>query len=91
MCQLAKLPKEERYGAIIERELTDQFNETIDLAQVYVALQRLVDKKLIDGKETQAPTGNHQVVVYTLKPLGREALRHAAAFYKMLAEAAPAN
>lgn len=90
MCTLHGLPKDHCYGSVLEHHLSDQYGEMIDLAQVYVALQRLVEKKLITGTEQTAPTGyKHSVVVYTITPLGREALAYAARFYKMLAEAAP--
>lgn len=92
MCTLYQLPLEHRYGAVLERHLSDQYGELIDLAQVYVALQRLAkeDKGFIKGTEVTAPTGyNHSVIVYEITDRGKEALAHAALFYKMLAAAAP--
>jgi DNA-binding PadR family transcriptional regulator len=90
MCTLTGLPKEHCYGSVLEHHLSDQYGEMIDLAQVYVSLQRLVEKGFIVGTEQTAPTGfKHTVVVYTVTAKGREALTHAAHFYKMLAAAAP--
>ena len=91
MATLAKLPKEHCYGAVLERVLSDQYGELIDLAQVYVTLVRLRERGLLSDKQQLAPTGTqHTVTVYAVTPAGREALAHAASFYKMLAEAAPA-
>jgi DNA-binding PadR family transcriptional regulator len=85
-----RLPKQLRYGAVLEQELSEKYGEMIDLAQVYVALQRLVDKGFITGQEAPTPTGyKHKVVVYSITPAGREALRHARSFYEMLAEPDP--
>lgn len=91
MCTLDRLPQKLRYGAVLEKELSQQYGELIDLAQVYVGLQRLRDKKLItEGKEQLAASGTkHTVFVYSITPAGREALAHAASFYRMLAQAAP--
>lgn len=91
LCTINKLPRELRYGAILEKDLSEQYGGMIDLAQIYVGLQRLVEKKFItEGKEQQAPTGTkHTVIVYDITKAGREALTYAANFYKMLAKAAP--
>lgn len=90
MCVLHRLPKRQRYGAILEQELSNHYRELIDLAQVYVALQRLVEKKLLESEMSKPITGtNHNVVVYTLTPAGRKELEQAARFYRMLADAGP--
>ena len=90
MSTLSRLPKEHCYGAVLEQQLSEKYNEVIDLAQVYVALQRLAKAQFVKGKDQIAPTGhNHPVVVYTITPQGWEALEHATQFYKMLAADAP--
>lgn len=90
MCTLMRLPAKQCYGAVLEQDLSEQYGEMIDLAQVYVSLQRLAEKEFIIGNDQKAPTGyNHTVVVYRITASGREALAAAARFYKMLAAAAP--
>ncbi len=90
MCTLSRLPKAHSYGAVLEQQLSEQYHELIDLAQVYVALGRLEGKDFIVGSDQMAPTGfKHTVTVYTITAEGRAALKHAARFYKMLAAAAP--
>lgn len=85
MCQLNRLPESYCYGTFIERVLSDKYNEVIDIAQVFVTLERLVKKGYIKSKKIKSPLGRNQMVkVYTMTTVGRVAFNEACSFYKMV-------
>ena len=71
------LLREEAYPAAIARRLTDQLGRHVSLAQVYVALERMHDKGLVDSRlsDPEPVRGGRSKRVFALKALGQQALR----------------
>ncbi len=90
MCLIHRLPPEERYGTILEKDVNEYYGEPITLAQVYVSLKRLEADGFLKAAEATPITGtNYKVHLYTITPDGHTKLKEAIAFYQMLAKAAP--
>ena len=71
------LLREDAYPAAIARRLTDQLGRHVSLAQVYVALERMHDKGLVDSRlsDPEPVRGGRSKRVFALKALGQQALR----------------
>jgi DNA-binding PadR family transcriptional regulator len=84
--RLSKVGHDQAYGLNISEHITNELHAIVDLAQVYVVLKRLEQKRGYLSKRTMpAPSGSgHEVIVYTVTPAGADAMATAGAFYQHL-------